>query len=94
MQLSTEMTPGQRGTPAPSALRRSAEALETAFLSEMFKAAGIGRPPESMNGGAGEEHFASFLAEAHARAMVARGGIGLANHIERSLAARGAEGGA
>lgn len=91
MQLSPELPLAHRGGPAPSALRRSAEALETAFLSEMFRAAGIGRPSESMNGGAGEEHFASFLAEAHARAMVARGGIGLADHIERSLIARGAE---
>lgn len=94
MQLQTGVPVAQNGGPAPSALRRSAEALETAFLSEMFKAAGIGRPPDTMNGGAGEEHFASFLAEAHARAMVARGGIGLADHIERALVARGAEGGA
>jgi len=94
MQLPSEISPAQSGPRASAALRRSAEALETAFLSEMFKAAGIGRPPESMNGGAGEEHFASFLADAHARAMVARGGVGLADHIERSLLARGAEGGA
>jgi len=94
MQLPLEIPLAQSGRPVPSPLRRSAEALETAFLSEMFKAGGIGRPPESMNGGAGEEHFASFLAEAHARAMVARGGIGLADHIERALVARGAEGGA
>lgn len=89
MHLSLEPTIAQRSESPPSALRRSAEALEAAFLSEMFKAAGIGRPAESMNGGAGEEHFASFLAEAHARAMVARGGIGLAEHIERSLVANG-----
>lgn len=94
MQLTPEIPLAQRANPAPTALRRSAAALETAFLSEMFKAAGIGRPAESMNGGAGEEHFASFLAEAHARAMVARGGVGLADHIERSLINRGAEGGA
>ncbi|MCC5971260.1 MAG: rod-binding protein [Pararhodobacter sp.] len=78
--------------PAPSALRRSAEDLETAFLSEMLKSAGIGRAAESMNGGAGEEHFSSFFADAYARALVARGGIGLADHIERALEARGTEG--
>ena len=92
MQLSTEMTPSQGVTPAPSALRRSAEALDTAVLSELCTAAGSGRPAESLNGGAGEEHFASVLAEAHARAMVARGWIALANHIERGLIARGPEG--
>jgi len=94
MQIPPETSLAQRAGPAPTALRRSAEALESAFLSEMFRAAGIGRSAESMNGGAGEEHFASFLAEAHARSMVARGGIGLADHIERALIARGAEGGA
>jgi len=94
MQLTPEMPVTQTAGTRPSALRHSAEALETAFLAEMFKAAGIGRAPESMNGGAGEDHFASFFADAHARAMVARGGIGLADHIERALMARGAEGGA
>ncbi len=94
MQLPPELPITTRNGSEQSALRRSAEALETAFLSEMFKAAGIARPPESMNGGEGEEHFASFLAEAHARAMVLRGGVGLAEHIERALVARGAEGGA
>jgi len=94
MQLPPEIPLAQPAATRPSALRLSAEALEAAFLSEMFKAAGIGRPPESMNGGSGEEHFASFFADAHARAMVARGGIGLADHIERALLARGAEGGA
>lgn len=71
-----------------SPLRRSAEALEAAFLSEMLKAAGLGRAPDSMNGGQGEEHFASFMADAHAQALMARGGIGLADFVERSLAAR------
>lgn len=94
MQLSPDMPYQLPSARNDTPLRRSAEALETAFLSEMFKAAGIGRQAESMNGGVGEEHFASFLADAHARAMVARGGIGLADHIERSLLARGAEGGA
>ena len=94
MQLFSEVPITQRGGPDPSALRRSAEALETAFLAEMFKATGIGLSPEGMTGGAGEEHFASFLSEAYARAMVARGGIGLADQIERSLVAHGTEGGA
>ncbi|MFN4099923.1 MAG: rod-binding protein [Pararhodobacter sp.] len=40
------------------------------------------------SGGAGEEHFASFLADEQARAMVARGGIGLADAIEQALRLR------
>lgn len=91
MQLPPDLPFNRPQGPSLSPLRRSAESLEAAFLSEMLKAAGIGRPAESMDGGAGEEHFASFLAESHARAMVARGGIGLADHIERSLTARASE---
>lgn len=71
-----------------SALRRSAEALESAFLAEMLKSAGIFRSPEGVNGGSGEDQFVSFLADAQARAMVARAGLGLADSIERALEAR------
>lgn len=76
---------------APSPLRRSAEALETAFLAEMLKSSGLVRGSSEMNGGEGEEQFTSFLADAQARAMVARGGLGLADVIERALIARSAE---
>lgn len=80
--------------PAPqTAIRRSAEALESAFLAEMLKSAGVYKPSESFGGGEGEEQFTSFLADAQARAMVARGGIGLADQIERSLIARQHEAG-
>lgn len=72
----------------PTAIRRSAEALETAFLAEMLKSAGVFKPSQSQGGGAGEDHFTSFLADAQAQAMVARGGVGLADQIERSLVAR------
>lgn len=74
--------------PQPTPLRRSAEALETAFLAEMLKTAGVFKPSESFGGGEGEEQFTSFLADAQARAMVARGGLGLADSIERALIAR------
>jgi Rod binding domain-containing protein len=69
-------------------MRRAAEALETSFLSEMLKSARLYEPSESMDGGAGEEQFTSFLADAHARAMVARGGLGLADAIEQTLIRR------
>jgi len=72
----------------PSPLRRSAEALESAFLAEMLKSAGVFRPSDTIGGGEGEAQFVSFLADSHARAMVARGGIGLADSIERALIAR------
>lgn len=67
------------------ALRAGAEKLEAAFLAEMLKAAGVGTPPESFGGGAGEEQFASFLREAEAGAMVRAGGIGLAQSLFDAL---------
>jgi len=84
-----DISPHLPQTPSqPTAIRRSAEALETAFLAEMLKSAGAFKPSESFGGGEGEEQFTSFLADAQARAMVARGGLGLSDHIERSLIAR------
>lgn len=77
--------------PANRALEEAAQELEALFLAEMLKSAGFGDPPESMNGGPGEEQFASFLRQEHARALAASGGIGLAEQIVASLASgRGA----
>ncbi|WP_371060932.1 rod-binding protein [Rhodosalinus sp. 5P4] len=69
--------------------REAAVALETAFLSQMLKSAGVGRTPDAFGGGAGETQFASFLRDMQARAMAEAGGIGLAEHIFHALAARG-----
>jgi flagellar protein FlgJ len=69
-------------------LRAAAEGLEANFLSVMLQSAGFGAPREAFGGGIGEAQFASFLADAHAEAMVGRGGIGLAEAIFESLKAR------
>lgn len=74
--------------PMTGALRASAEGLETAFLAEMLKNAGVFQHAETFGGGAGEGHFTSFMADAQARAMVARGGVGLADSIEQTLRMR------
>lgn len=71
----------------PDPLRLAAENLETAFLSEMLKASGLGESSGSFGGGIGEEQFASFLRDAQAREMVRSGGIGLAEVIHRALMA-------
>lgn len=73
--------------PPPDPLRQAAEKLETAFLSEMLKASGLGETPDSFGGGIGEEQFASFLRDAQAREMVRSGGIGLAEVIYHALKA-------
>ena len=66
-------------------LRDAAHKLEATFLAEMLKAAGVGAPRETFGGGAGEEHFASFLREAQANEMVKSGGIGLAEALFEAM---------
>lgn len=68
-----------------TALRTVAEKLEAVFLSEMLKSAGVGKMPQGFGGGAGEEHFASFLRDAQAERMVRAGGIGLAETLFNAL---------
>lgn len=67
-------------------LMLQARALEASFLSEMLAHAGFGAARESFGGGIGEEQFSSFLRDAEAKQMVARGGIGLAEQLFRSMA--------
>ncbi|WP_106746747.1 rod-binding protein [Yoonia maritima] len=66
-------------------LREAAQKLEASFLSEMLKSAGLGAPREAFGGGAGEEHFSSFLREAQANEMVKAGGIGLAQSLFEAM---------
>lgn len=73
---------------ANPALRDAAEKLEATFLAEMLKSAGLGAPRETFGGGIGEEQFASFLREAQAEAMVAAGGIGLAQALFEAMTLR------
>lgn len=74
--------------PAEAALVRAARDLEAGFLSVMLQEVGIGAPRAAFGGGAGEEHFASFLTQVYAERMAERGGIGLAESILRSLKER------
>lgn len=76
--------------PPPQTISKNAplstgQQLESVFLAEMLKIAGVGKAPESFGGGAGEDQFASFLRDAQAREMVRAGGIGLAAHFEASI---------
>lgn len=66
---------------ADARLRAVATRLEATFLAEMLKHAGLGQARDAYGGGIGEDQFASFLAEAQAKAMAARGGIGLAETL-------------
>lgn len=70
------------------ALRQAAQDLEASFLTEMLKAAGVGKPRESFGGGVGEDQFGSFLIRAQAKEMVKAGGIGLAESLFEVLKER------
>jgi Rod binding domain-containing protein len=67
---------------------QKAQELETRFLSEMLAHTGLDAQTGAFNGGMGEDQFASFLREAQAKAMVDRGGLGLAQSIFQSLVRR------
>ncbi|KIN76235.1 rod-binding protein [Sulfitobacter mediterraneus] len=69
-------------------LRTAAQDLETTFLAEMLKSAGLGETRGAFGGGAGEDQFASFLLREQAAAMVRAGGIGLSETIFESLKER------
>lgn len=75
-------------TLADTALMQKAKALEASFLAEMLGHAGLGAAPEGFGGGIGEEQFASFLRAEQAKAIVAKGGLGLAQQIFESLKQR------
>lgn len=68
-----------------AALMEQARALEASFLSEMLSYSGLGAAQEDFGGGIGEEQFSSFLRQEQANLMVARGGIGLAEQLFRSM---------
>lgn len=61
--------------------REVARDLETVFLAEMLKNAGLGDTPKAFGGGSGEDQFSSFLATEYAKKISSSGGVGLAQHI-------------
>ncbi|PTX57584.1 rod binding protein [Litoreibacter ponti] len=63
----------------------AAKGLEAAFIAEMLKSIAPDTSSQAFGGGIGEEQFQSFLFENQARAMVDRGGIGLAEQFVRSM---------
>ncbi|SDW89891.1 rod-binding protein [Roseicitreum antarcticum] len=75
------------------AVRRVAEEFETAFLTEMLKASGLGKPLEGFGGGGtGEAQFSSFMVEGYAEAIRKSGGLGLSETIFRALVREEADG--
>lgn len=69
-------------------LRELAMKLESQFIAEMLKSAGVGQPRDSFGGGAGEAQFAPFLTQEYADATVKAGGLGLSEAIFEALVAK------
>jgi len=70
---------------AKTPLMQAARQLEGAFIEEMLRAAGLGKPRAVFGGGAGEEAFSSFLVSANAEALTAARGFGVAEKIYKSI---------
>ncbi|MEM9475471.1 MAG: rod-binding protein [Pseudomonadota bacterium] len=85
--LRIEMPPAPLPKQDP-ALWKAAQGLESAFLSEMLKSAGLGAPRESFGGGAGEAQFGSLLRDIQVEGLVQSGGLGLAEQIYNALVTR------
>lgn len=69
-------------------IRQAAQQLETTFLAQLLKSAGLGGTQSSFGGGAGEEQFSSFLLDEHAKAITKNGGIGLSEKLFQALLQR------
>ena len=69
-------------------LRAEAERFEAAFLAEMLRHSGLGRMPESFDGGAGEAAFAGSLVQEYANRIAATGTLGIAEQIYNNLVER------
>jgi Rod binding domain-containing protein len=80
--------PGLPSTPHPShnldRLHKTATQFEEVFLAQMLQPMMAGLAPESpFGGGPGEEMWQSMLVTEYGKAIVARGGIGIADAVVR-----------
>ena len=73
-------------------LRAESIRFEAAFLAEMLRYTGLGRMPESFNGGAGEAAFAGSLVQEYANLIAATGTLGISDQIYQSLLERSQSG--
>jgi peptidoglycan hydrolase FlgJ len=73
-------------------LRAESTRFEAAFLAEMLRYTGLGRMPESFNGGAGEAAFSGSLVQEYANLIAATGTLGISDQIYKSLLERSRSG--
>ena len=76
-------------TSKPDKARAAAEDFEAVFLNSMFNNMFTGIDGEGpFGGGAGVGVWRSFLTDEYAKSFAKKGGIGLADHVYRTLLAQ------
>ena len=88
LSLQVSQLAGQLPPHRVAELRAVAAEFEAVFLEEMLKVTELNSTSEEFGGGAGEDAFGTLLTQEYAKQMSARGGIGIAEHIFRSMASR------
>jgi len=95
--LTAPVAPAGLLAPAPAAqsaaelakrgqIKQTAQKFEASFLSVMLQQMFEGTDaPSPFGGGPGEAMFKSFLSEAMANKIAARGGVGLAASVQREM---------
>ncbi len=92
-RLATSLEDPRQITPQEDArLRAESTRFEAAFLAEMLRYTGLGRMPESFNGGAGEAAFSGSLIQEYANQIAATGALGISDQIYKSLLERSRSG--
>ena len=81
-----ELPSGRKLNADPKALRASAEEFEAVFVSQMlthmFESVEI---DPLTGGGNGEEVFRSLLVNEYGKSIAKRGGLGIADHVQREM---------
>jgi flagellar protein FlgJ len=78
--------PSAAETAKRTAIAKTAKDFEATFLNAMLAPMFEGvSTPTPFGGGEGEEAFKSFLTEAFAKQMTAKGGVGVAHAIQREM---------
>lgn len=70
---------------ATARIVRAAQDFEAMVLAQLLQDAGVNAPPAGVGGGVGEAQFSTFVTQAQAQAIAARGGVGLAETVLRAL---------
>ena len=79
-------TPALQHTSDPTKAHKAAEDFEAFFLTQVFEEMFAGIEPDSeFGGGQGESAFRSFLLQEYGKAVAHRGGVGIADAVQKEI---------